>query len=233
MRLSTASHRLPSSLRKLAIVGAAAITVTAACTPAVAVPGNPADYAVNVYAGMVARWNPCAPVHYRLNDALQPTALANVKSAVAALAKGTGITFVYDGLTSYVPDENKWTQPASLVIAFAKNKTQAGGSDYLAGGNQLGEGGFQSSYQIINGKSLNLQITKGYVAIDYAGYARSNAKVRTETLLHELGHAVGLNHAHLTSEIMYPVVSNSGPGAYSAGDLAGLKKVGRPSGCIA
>lgn len=213
------------------MVGAAAITVTSACGPAISGPANASDYAVNVYAGMVARWNPCVAVHYRVNDALQPAALTNVKSAVAALSKGTGITFVYDGTTNYVPDLNKWTQPAPLVITFDKNKTQSGGSNYLAGGNQLGEGGFTSSYQIINGKSINLQITKGYVAIDAAGYGRSSAKVRTATLLHELGHAVGLNHAHLTSEVMYPVVGATS--AYSAGDLAGLRKVGRTQGCIA
>jgi predicted Zn-dependent protease len=56
--------------------------------------------------------------------------------------------------------------------------------------------------------------------------------VRTAALLHELGHAVGLNHAHFTSEVMYPSVSDAGPNYYSAGDLAGLAKVGRPAGCL-
>ena len=226
MSFSTVCRRL----RKPVLAGAAAVALTSACGPVAAVAGNPADYAVNVYAGMVARWNPCAPVHYRVNDALQPGALTNVKSAIAAVSKATGITFVYDGLTTYVPDQNKWNQPASLVVSFARNKTQSGGSDYLAGGNQLGDGGFRSSYQIVNGRSINLEITQSYAAIDAAGYGRSSTKVRTATLLHELGHAVGLNHAHLTSEVMYPIVGATA--AYSPGDLSGLRKVGRTQGCI-
>lgn len=220
------------------LAGVAAVTVAAGCTPPPAAPGNPADFAVNNFTvpnhpgSWVQRWNPCAAVHYRVNNALEPAALATVKSAVAALAKGTGITFVFDGTTSYVPQSNQWNQPASLVIAFTGHQGQAGGSNYLSGGSQLGDGGFRSQYSLINNKVTSFKITNGFAVIDAAGYNASTPKVRTDTLLHELGHAVGLNHAHFTSEIMYPTISNSGPSAYSSGDLAGLAKVGRPAGCI-
>jgi hypothetical protein len=220
------------------LAGVAAVTVASACSPPPTVPGNPADFAVNVFTikgqtgSWLQRWNPCAPVHYRVNDALNPSALASVKTAVASLSKATGITFVFDGTTTYVPNQNQWNQPASLVISFAKHTGQAGGSNLLAGGNQLGEGGFESQYSTVNGKVTSYKIVKGYAVIDSAAYNAATVNVRTHTLLHELGHAVGLNHAHFTGEIMYPSISNGGPGAYSSGDLAGLAKVGRPSGCL-
>ncbi len=195
-------------------------------------PGVRADYAVNVYSGWVQRWNPCAPVHYRVNLSLEPGALPAVQAAVAALSKGTGITFVYDGTTSAIPEAAKWNQPAPLLIAFAHPGGQTYGSSYLAGGNQLGEGGFQSQFSTINGRISTYKIINGYAVIDANGYNRADAHVRTAVLLHELGHAVGLNHAHLTSEVMYPSVSDAGPDYYSAGDLAGLAAVGRPAGCL-
>jgi hypothetical protein len=218
---------------RLALVGIAAATVATACAPASpAVPGNPSDFAVNIFSGWVQRWNPCAPVHYRVNDALAPTALAGVQSAVAALSKGSGITFIYDGPTTYVPQNKQWNQPSALVISFARHNGQVGGSNQLAGGNQMGEGGFQSRYTRLNGKITSYKITEGYVVVDAANYIAASPKVRTATLLHELGHAVGLNHAHFATEVMFGTVSNSGAGAYSAGDLAGLAKVGRPAGCL-
>ncbi len=196
------------------------------------VPGVPADFAVNVYSGWVQRWNPCAPVHYRVNVTQDPAALPAVQAAVSALSKGTGITFVYDGGTTFIPHANAWAQPASLVIALAHHNGLAGGTDYLAGGNQLGEGGFQSQYATLNGRITTYKIIEGYAVVDVDGYRRADAHVRTAALLHELGHAVGLNHARLTSEVMYPSVSDAGPNYYSAGDLAGLAKVGRPAGCL-
>ncbi len=226
--------------RRLLAIGAIAATALTACGPAVSsgVPGNPADFSVNVFTvsgspgSWVQRWNPCVAVHYRVNTALEPSGLATAKSAVAALSKASGLAFSYDGSTNYVPTRGSWSQPADLVISFARHNGQPGGSSYLSGGAQLGEGGFQSSYRTVNNRVTSYKINKGYAAIDVDGYNRSTAKVRTATLLHELGHAVGLNHAHFTSELMYPTISNSGPYTYTAGDLAGLKKVGRAAGCM-
>ena len=45
-----------------------------------------------------------------------------------------------------------------------------------------------------------------------------------ETLIHELGHAVGLDHAAGANEVMSAVLT--GQNDYQAGDLAGLRAVG-------
>jgi hypothetical protein len=226
--------RFPALLRRPLVLTALVLGVATACQLAApVVPGNAADFRINVTSGWVQRWNPCAPVHYRVNVAQDPAALPAVQAAVAALSKGTGITFIYDGGTTFIPHSGAWNQPAPLVIALAHHNGLAGGTDYLAGGSQLGEGGFQSQYSSLNGRITTYKIIEGYAVVDVDGYNRADAHVRTAALLHELGHAVGLNHAILTSEVMYPSVSDAGPNYYSAGDLAGLAKVGRPAGCLA
>jgi hypothetical protein len=228
--------RLPALFRRppvwTALVALLLGVATACQAAAPVVPGNPADFRVNVYSGWVQRWNPCAPVHFRVNLSLEPGGLPAVQAAVAALSKGTGITFAYDGTTAMIPEAGVWNQPAPLIIAFAHPGGQTYGSSYLAGGNQLGDGGFQSQYTSVGGKITTYKIIKGYAVVEADGYNRADAHVRTAVLLHELGHAVGLNHAAFISEVMYPSVSDAGPDYYSAGDLAGLAKVGRPAGCL-
>jgi len=51
-------------------------------------------------------------------------------------------------------------------------------------------------------------------------------------LLHELGHAVGLNHVSLRSQIMYPTIGSWTRAGYHYGDLEGLRAVGRAAGCF-
>ena len=76
------------------------------------------------------------------------------------------------------------------------------------------------------------RITSGFVVIDSDAYRFRSTQVQTATLLHELGHAVGLNHAKQPQEVMYPVISDSTANHYNAGDLTGLRLVGRSAGCI-
>jgi hypothetical protein len=221
--------------RLLALTGIALAAATTACGPihSKATVGNSADYSTNVYSGWVQRWNPCQVINYRVNAASAPAGeLSRVFSAVASVSQATGLRFNYVGTTDYVPENGDWNQPADLVISFANHNGMSGGSTYLSGANQLGEGGFQSTYVTSNGHISSYKITKGYAVIDAVAYGYGSAKVRNDTLLHELGHAVGLNHAHYTSEIMYPVINNYSPDGYTAGDLSGLAKVGASQGCL-
>ncbi len=52
-------------------------------------------------------------------------------------------------------------------------------------------------------------------------------------LLHELGHAVGLDHVTDTTQLMNGTATAAGPTTYGAGDLTGLWQVGAAQGCTA
>lgn len=52
-------------------------------------------------------------------------------------------------------------------------------------------------------------------------------------ILHESAHAMALEHTHAKHQVMNPVLTSATPKGFGRGDLAGLKKLGRPAGCIA
>jgi hypothetical protein len=62
---------------------------------------------------------------------------------------------------------------------------------------------------------------------------RSSIMTRGQLLLHELGHAVGLAHPLINDphEIMY-ARPTAEAATWGAGDLAGLRAVGRSGGCL-
>ncbi|MCU1595164.1 MAG: hypothetical protein JWO12_2556 [Frankiales bacterium] len=200
--------------------------------------GSASSYSLNHNSnGSVSRWNPCdGPIHVRVNAGKAPAgALADVTTALAALGKATGLSFVYDGATSFVPTHaNSSSQPARLVIAWAPPGTGAGQSDYYGAG-AVGEGGWRSSGSSSDGGTTwKWQIVQGFVVVDPSVSLASGfgtGITRGALLLHELGHVVGLNHTGDTSQVLYPTLRSATVGSYGAGDLTGLKAVGATNGC--
>ena len=202
---------------------------------------------------VVVRWAPCIKrngatkthvIHYRVNPAGHASRVKLAKRAVGKLAAASGLTFAYDGKTSYLPhnalhngtltfqaldEERKANVP--FVIAWAKAGTGPGASNLLDSG-EAGKG----TVSWRSGTTSELRINDGAVVI------RRNAGKQLKSgfgsggtvgslLLHELGHAVGLQHAS-PGEIMAPIIDSRTPGNYAAGDRTGLAKVGRAAGCM-
>lgn len=222
----------------LALAGSLLLPVTAASA---ATKGYTLSYN---HDGTVARWNPCQPIHYRVNTAEAPKGVGvmrDLKAAIARVHKATGLTFVYDGPTHVIPQKKYgWmAKPGHfppLVIAWAKPGKVPGGSTLLAGTD--GFGGYTTRYWYTGSVYHRERIVSGYVVLSTtpSGPYRPGfgpGVTRGWLLLHELGHAVGLQHVTDTRQIMYPVVTGARASAeYQAGDLAGLRKVGRTGGCI-
>ena len=187
--------------------------------------------------GSVTRWNPCAgDIHVRVNPTLGGAgALADAQAALDALSRGSGLHFVYDGTTTFVPASSRSaSQPAEVVIAWAPPGTGAGASDYYQPG-AVGEGGWRSSGTSNDGGATwNWRIVQGFVVLDPGSPLPGGfgaGVTRGSLLLHELGHVAGLGHTDDGSQVMYPVLRSSSVGSFGAGDLTGLTAVGAANGC--
>ena len=187
----------------------------------------------------VARWNPCqAAITYQVNLAGLPKAkraamLALVKKSFAKLAAVDGLTYRYTGTTTFVPMSNNLAAgPAEIVVAaVGRNATDLG-----LGENSLGYGGtVWSTWYGSNGEGA--AVVRGFVVLNPSGMASlkpgfGKGKTQGNVVLHELGHATGLEHVSGKDEQMNPTLMSTAPNGYGAGDRAELKKIGRDAGCI-
>jgi hypothetical protein len=192
----------------------------------------------------VLRWNPCQrAVTWKVNLASVPrssraTVLSETKSAVARISKATRIPFAYKGATSEVPQPGSAArQSAEIIIAW----TTPSRTRYSLAGATAGQGGFSYAWasRWVNGRTTyTYAAQRGFVVLDtpqafsqLRGGFGSGLR-RTNLLMHELGHVMGLQHAGNPREQMYPTLRTASPYAYAAGDLAGLARVGRGAGCL-
>jgi len=189
-------------------------------------------------ANPTARWNSCRVVGYRVNAAqARSGALEDVRRALRRVHQATGLRFAYHGGTAIVPQSffDSYPPDSELVIAWARPEqspllTQGGVSPLGVGGSAWTFG-----FRDASGADVS-RIRSGHVVIDSTQQDQSPAgfglgKTRGELLMHEIGHAVGLQHTYDARQIMYPSMQ-SGIARWGAGDLAGLAALGANQGCL-
>ncbi len=178
------------------------------------------------------RWNPCAPVPYVVNPAGgPPNALALAQAAVEQAARATGLDLRFQGLTD---------EPASATRAVVQGRYGSRFAPLLvawAGPDQIGPAAGFGGIATLGTRTAPEQVITGfaYVASQLARPGRpASDALQTGVLLHELGHALGLDHADDTLQVMNSVGDSGQPlTEYLTGDLAGLDRVGRRAGCLA
>lgn len=229
-----------------ALVALSALPASLPVTPGPPVTGPKSSYQLSTERfpdgeTIVLRWNPCQTITYKVNvtalpRALRPVVLAEVRTAVGRLAAASGLKFGYRGTTSEVPRSSSLErQSAEIVIAV----TLPSRTDFPLGGKTLGYGGRSWYWWWSTSGSRTVYgaaITRGFVVLDAArlrslpvGFGRGAH--RGNLMLHELGHAVGLDHAGSRAMLMYPELAVGAPDGYAAGDRAGLRRLGRAAGC--
>ena len=194
---------------------------------------------------LIARWNPCGgAIDYRVNlDRAPKNSLAEVKTAFGRIAAATGLTFRYAGTTTVMPQAEKGydgTYPAGtdIVVAWA---TPGRHSRWLPSGARalgMGGGAWQGAYTPSGGAAL--MMVEGAVVLNATsmksmarGFGASAGGTTGAVLMHEIGHAVGLAHPEQNdrSQIMYHTITSK-KAVWGAGDLTGLRKLGKSPGCL-
>ncbi len=208
-------------------------------------------YSLEPGSCVAPRFNPCEPLRYVLNsDAAPAGGVADAKAALAIVSAATGLSFVEVGSTDekfsavrspYQPERygNEW---APLLIGWYRQ----GGSDnrVILGQSRpyVSQGVYVSGFIGLNVDAYTEAETRSPLK---SGFGPVPGAVRGQpigargvtwgrVLLHELVHLVGLAHVADRSQLMVSELSlHTNPRAeLGAGDVAGLRTLGRAAGCL-
>lgn len=202
-------------------------------------PRDPARDGYGVWArnadGTPVRWNPCEPIGWVFNPAAAPPGVeVDLNRAFGEIAAATGLRFRYLGLTDERPQRERspyqperygdedwapilvsWTRPGETDVPLAP--TDRGVSVPVAVGD--GDVDVFVSGQVVFNPDRPL----------VAGFEDRRSSWGA-TILHELGHAVGLDHVDDPVQLMY-TFPGEGPATLGPGDRRGLAELGS-GGCL-
>jgi hypothetical protein len=169
-------------------------------------------------------FDPCRPIHWVYSPANEPAdGLAIAQDGFTTLAGATGLKFVYDGTTAeaperdrnaYLPDRYDRTRWAPVLVGWANESQFRDLVGHVTGVTR------PDVVTLSDGRSV---FVSGVVVLDAADLAVTAVPDRSivrATMLHELGHLVGLDHTTDRTQLMFS--ETLGVRDYANGDLQGL-----------
>jgi hypothetical protein len=171
-------------------------------------------------------WNPCRPISYAVHAKFGTAQdLVTLNEAIKWIEAASGFDFQYVGeATGSLSLAGGIDAPAgAMAVLGFSNDTQ---SPNMAGG-VVGLGGAGGTANLELGGDGKLYLVKGGFAIADVDDLGSGDELLS-TLMHEMGHMVGLAHVNAPGELMQPVLSNPPQTTYGNGDLNGMYSLGQP-----
>ncbi len=184
--------------------------------------------------GKAIRWNPCTPIHWQFRANGAPAGgLTVVKQTIARVAQATRTTWVFDGTVSTAPATTWLPRSTSGIRPVLIGWADAASSDLLRNQPRGVLGVTRTAWFGVQKDGTTVaSIRAAVIVLDRTDKLPLTGPVSWRTvMLHELTHAMGLNHAGSNRQLMYPVLQRNLTDLQS-GDLQGLAKVGRAAGCI-
>jgi hypothetical protein len=164
--------------------------------------------------GLPARWDPCTSLTWRIDWSNAPKDFPKKHfkraaiNAMRQIRKATGLQIRMSESES-VP---------SILVKFARTNDMPG-EDVLG-------------YALVNVSDDRTEILHADIVLDAT--AANNHRIGwygwKNVILHEMGHAVGLNHAEDESQVMFEF--SNGTENFLSGDLTALRIVGAANGCL-
>jgi hypothetical protein len=187
------------------------------------------------HRGAPLRWDACATVAFALSTAAAPEhAERDLVAALAGLAEASGLDLRLTGTTDERPTRSRplveldgetwrwrpvlvaWASPGETDIPLTAADRGVALPVAVRDGDREA---FVTGQVVINAQRRDL----------VAGFGDRSDAVGA-TLLHEIGHVLGLAHVDDTTQLMSED-PGSGPVVLGVGDRAGLRAIGAAAGC--
>lgn len=176
-------------------------------------------------------WNPCDPITYAVHSIHATQAdVDTLDEAVRLVENASGFDFQYVGEATGSLDTGTGVEaPAGAMVVIGLSTSQF--TPVLAGG-VVGVGGVgagSGENVELGGDGKSYVVRGGFAIADLDDLDPGDELLAT--LIHELGHTLGLAHVDPDDEVMYrflPVPPSVPLTAYGTGDENGLYSVGQP-----
>ena len=216
------------------------VLALAACQPVAApkLPSAPAPTGQHKIAlvnadGSAVRWNPCQPILIVANFSGAPSfARAELDAAIAALRSASGLDLRFAGTTAQTATTHRSLRDASYPSGWAPIRLTFATAAEVPFGSPTASG-YGQAVPVVEPTTGRQQYVTGQVILRPSGWTQGTASSNPLSIMlrHELGHVLGLSHVSSTKEIMASA-GNGYARTWGPGDLVGLRKVGKPAGCL-